>query len=158
MSSDSRPRRTRIAVPRSSTKDGWWSPASEAVHAVTRRRSRNASPPSPCRSTPSTSRTASSASSRRSRSAAFNAFDYPSCFMALSDARLKAQSAFVARRLLAERLVKTSSPPEVRRAVEAVLVADRDRERALDEEVAQLLARNASAIKTSGVDYAEMYR
>ena len=78
--------------------------------------------------------------------------------MALSDARLKAQAAFVARRLLAERLVRTASPADVRRAVETVLVADRDRERALDEEVAKLLAKNAPAIRSSGADYAEMYR
>jgi hypothetical protein len=78
--------------------------------------------------------------------------------MALSDARLKAQSAFVARRLLGERLVRAASAVDVRQAIEAVLVADRDRERALDEEVAKLLAKNAPVIRSSGVDYAEMYR
>jgi hypothetical protein len=78
--------------------------------------------------------------------------------MALSDARLKAQSAFVARRLLAERLVKAASAADVRRAVEAVLVADRDRERALDEEVVKILAKNASVIRSAGADYNEMYR
>jgi hypothetical protein len=78
--------------------------------------------------------------------------------MALSDARLRAQSAFVARRLLAERLVKAASASDVRREIEAVLVADRDRERALDEEVAKLLAKNAAVIRSSGADYNEMYR
>lgn len=78
--------------------------------------------------------------------------------MALSDVRLKAQSAFVARRLLAEGLAKAVSPAVVRHAVEAVLVADRERERALDEEVKALLLKNAPAIRSSGVDYAEMVR
>jgi hypothetical protein len=78
--------------------------------------------------------------------------------MALSDARLKAQSAFVARRLLSERIVKAASAADVRRAVEAVLVADRDRERALDEEVVKILAKNASVIRAAGADYNEMYR
>jgi hypothetical protein len=52
--------------------------------------------------------------------------------MALSDSRIRAQAAFVARRLLAEGLVKTASPAELRRGLEAVLAFDRDRERALE--------------------------
>jgi hypothetical protein len=78
--------------------------------------------------------------------------------MALSDSRIRAQAAFVARRLLAEGFVKTASPADLRRALEAVLVLDRDRERALDDEVKALLAKNAAAIRGQGVDYAEMFR
>ena len=78
--------------------------------------------------------------------------------MAFSDSRIRAQAAFVARRLLAEGLVKTASPAELRRALEAALALDRDRERALDDEVKALLAKNASAIRGQGVDYAEMFR
>ena len=78
--------------------------------------------------------------------------------MALSDSRIRAQAAFVARRLLAEGLVKTASPAELRRALEAALAFDRDRERALDDEVKALLAKNASAIRGQDVDYAEMFR
>lgn len=78
--------------------------------------------------------------------------------MALSDSRLQAQAAFVARRLLADGAVKSAAPADVRRAVEAVLVFDRDRERALDEEVARLLQQNAAAIRGAGADHAEMYR
>ena len=78
--------------------------------------------------------------------------------MALSDSRIRAQAAFVARRLLAEGLVKTASPAELRRALEAVLAFDRDRERALDDEVKALLAKNAAAIRGQDVDFAEMFR
>lgn len=83
---------------------------------------------------------------------------YDPSAMALSDNRLRAQSAFVARRLLAEGLVKTSSPQELRRAVEAVLSADRERERSLDREVEALLRQNAGAIRATGADVAEMFR
>jgi len=78
--------------------------------------------------------------------------------MALSDARLAAQAAFVARRLVAEGLVKTASAAELRRALETALVEDRDRERALDDEVKRILAANAATIKGADVDYAEMFR
>jgi len=78
--------------------------------------------------------------------------------MALSDSRIRAQAAFVARRLLAEGLVKTASPADLRRALEAVLAFDRDRERALDDEVKALLAKNAAAIRGQDVDFAEMFR
>ncbi len=78
--------------------------------------------------------------------------------MATSDARQAAQSAFVARRLLDEQLLRARSPAEVRRAVEAELAFDRERERALDAEVEQLLRANAGAIRASGADYAEMFR
>jgi hypothetical protein len=78
--------------------------------------------------------------------------------MALSDVRLSAQAAFVARRLLSEGLVKAASAADVRRALEAGLAEDRDRERALDEEVKRLLEKNAAAIRGADVDYAEMFR
>lgn len=78
--------------------------------------------------------------------------------MALSDARIAAQAAFVARRLLGEGLLRTAAPAEVRRLVEAVLVFDRQRERDLDDEVKALLAKNAAAIRGSGADHAEMFR
>jgi hypothetical protein len=78
--------------------------------------------------------------------------------MALSDARLSAQAAFVARRLLAEGLVKAASPAHVRHALEAALLEDRDRDRALDEEVKRLLEKNAATIRGANVDYAEMFR
>ncbi len=78
--------------------------------------------------------------------------------MALSDVRLAAEAAFVARRLVADGLVKTSSAAELRRALEAALVEDRDRERALDEEVKKILAQNAATIRGANVDYAEMFR
>ena len=77
---------------------------------------------------------------------------------ALSDARLAAQAAYVARRLLADGLVKTAAPAEFRRALETALVEDRDRERALDDEVKKILAANAATIKGADVDYAEMFR
>jgi len=78
--------------------------------------------------------------------------------MALSDSRIRAQAAFVARRLLAEGLVKTAAPAELRRALELVLAFDRDRERQLDDEVKSLLTNNASVIRGQNVDYAEMFR
>lgn len=78
--------------------------------------------------------------------------------MALSDARLSAQAAFVARRLLGEGFVKSAAPADVRHALEAALFEDRDRERALDEEVKKLLEKNAAAIRGADVDYAEMFR
>ena len=60
--------------------------------------------------------------------------------MALSDARLAAQAAFVARRLLSDGLVKAAAAADLRRALETALVEDRDRERALDDEVKKILA------------------
>ena len=78
--------------------------------------------------------------------------------MALSDARIAAQAAYVARRLLADGLVKAAAPAELRRALETSLLEDRDRERALDEEVKKVLAANAAVIKGANVDYAEMFR
>jgi hypothetical protein len=78
--------------------------------------------------------------------------------MALSDARLRAQAAFVARRLLAEGLVKTVAAGDLRRSLETVLVFDRERERQLDVEVKALLQKNAPAIRGQNVDYAEMFR
>ncbi|HEX5855798.1 MAG TPA: DUF507 family protein [Thermoanaerobaculia bacterium] len=78
--------------------------------------------------------------------------------MALSDARLAAQAAFVARRLLAEGLVKSTFTAAVRHALEAALAEDRARERALDEEVKKLLEKNAATIRGANVDYAEMFR
>lgn len=78
--------------------------------------------------------------------------------MPLAETRLAAQAAFVARRLLADGCVRAAAPAELRRAVEAVLQFDRDRERALDEEVQRLLLKNASTIRSAGVDHAEMFR
>ena len=78
--------------------------------------------------------------------------------MALSDTRIRAQAAFVARRLLAEGLVRAPAPAELRRALEAVLAFDRDRERALDDEVKAVLQKNAAALRSQNVDYAEMFR
>ncbi len=78
--------------------------------------------------------------------------------MALSDTRMRAQAAFVARRLLAEGLVRTAAPAELRRALEAVLVFDRERERQLDDEVKAVLQKNAAALRVQNVDYAEMFR
>ncbi len=78
--------------------------------------------------------------------------------MSLSDSRLRAEAAFVARRLLSEGLVKAPAPAELRRAVESVLLFDRERERQLDEEVKTLLKENAPAIRGQNVDYAEMFR
>ena len=78
--------------------------------------------------------------------------------MALSDARLSAQAAFVARRLLSEGLVVAASAAALRRALEAALAEDRDRERALDEEVKKILEKNAATIRGANVDYAEMFR
>lgn len=78
--------------------------------------------------------------------------------MALSDTRLKASSAFVARRLLSEGLVRGAPAGALRRVVEAVLLADRERERELDREVDALLRKNAPAIRSTGADQAEMFR
>ena len=78
--------------------------------------------------------------------------------MALSDTRIRAQAAFVTRKLLSDGLVKTAAPAELRRALEAALVFDRDRERQLDDEVNAILQKNASAIRGQNVDYAEMFR
>jgi hypothetical protein len=78
--------------------------------------------------------------------------------MALSDSRIRAQAAFVARRLLAEGLARTAAPADVRRALEAVLVFDRERERQLDDEVKAVLQKNAAALRSQNVDYAEMFR
>lgn len=78
--------------------------------------------------------------------------------MPLSETRQAAQAAFVARRLIADGCLRASAPAEVRRAVEAVLQFDRDRERQLDEEVQKLLAQNAATIRSANVDHAEMFR
>jgi len=78
--------------------------------------------------------------------------------MALSDTRLAAQAAFLARRLVAEGAVRSASVSDLRRALEAVLAFDRDRERALDQDVTRLLQKNAQAIRASGADHAEMFR
>jgi hypothetical protein len=78
--------------------------------------------------------------------------------MALSDTRLAAQSAFVARRLVADGVVRTASVADLRRALEAALAFDRDRERELDVEVTKLLQKNAQAIKAAGADHGEMFR
>lgn len=78
--------------------------------------------------------------------------------MALSETRIRAQAAFLARRLLTEKLVATAAPGELRRALEAVLVFDRDRERQLDDEVKAILQKNAPALRAQNVDYAEMVR
>ncbi len=78
--------------------------------------------------------------------------------MALSETRIRAQAAFVARKLLADGLVKTAAPAELRRALETVLVFDRDRERQLDDEVKTILQKNAPAIRGQNVDCAEMFR
>jgi len=59
--------------------------------------------------------------------------------------------------LVAEGLVKGASTADVRHALEAALTEDRDRERALDEEVKRLLEKNAAAIRGADVDYAEMF-
>lgn len=64
----------------------------------------------------------------------------------------------MARRLVNEGLLRGLSAADARRAVEAVLVADRERERALDREVDALLRKNAGAIREAGADYAEMFR
>src|SRR5512140_306610 len=154
---DSRSRRRRTAVPRSSAKAGARRPASVAVQETRRRRSRKASPPSPRCSNPETNRTASSASWRKVSTTSLNGWDCRCArrargprvrswvilpqLMALSDVRLSAQAAFVARRLLSEGLVKAASAAELRHALEAALAEDRDRERALDEEVKRLLEK-----------------
>jgi hypothetical protein len=78
--------------------------------------------------------------------------------MALSDTRIRAQAAFVARRLLVEGLARGAAPADLRRAIETVLVFDRDRERQLDEEVKAVLQKNAAALRSQNVDYAEMFR
>ena len=78
--------------------------------------------------------------------------------MAAPDARLAACAAFVARRLLDGGLVKTKSPADVRRVVEAALVFDRDRERQLEAEVEKLLRAHGAALLGADVDYAEMFR
>ena len=78
--------------------------------------------------------------------------------MALSDVKIAAAAAFLSRRLRDEGLVTSTSPAEIRRALETVLVFDRDRERALDEEVKRLLEKNAAAIRSTGADFAEMFR
>ena len=54
--------------------------------------------------------------------------------------------------------MKAASPADVRHALESALLEDRDRERALDEEVKRLLEKNAAAIRGADVDYAEMFR
>ena len=64
----------------------------------------------------------------------------------------------MARRLLAEGLARTAAPADLRRALEAVLVFDRDRERQLDDEVKAILQKNAAALRGQDVDYAEMFR
>jgi hypothetical protein len=83
---------------------------------------------------------------------------YPSPSMSLSETRLLAQAAFIARRLVAENVLKAQAVADLRRTVEAALIADRDRERALDREVEALLRANSQSIKAAGADYAEMFR
>ncbi len=83
---------------------------------------------------------------------------YPSPSMSLSENRLLAQAAFIARRLVADKVAKAPSVADLRRTVEVALVADRDRERALDREVEALLRANSQSIKAAGADYAEMFR
>jgi hypothetical protein len=78
--------------------------------------------------------------------------------MSLSETRLNAQAAYVARRLLADEVLKAPSAGDLRRAVEAALAADRDRERALDREVEALLKANSQTIRAAGADYADMFR
>ncbi len=78
--------------------------------------------------------------------------------MAAPDARLAACAAFVARRLLDSGLVKAGSGAPVRKAVETVLLFDRDRERDLEAEVEKLLRAHGAATLGAGVDYAEMFR
>jgi hypothetical protein len=78
--------------------------------------------------------------------------------MSLSETRLSAQAAFIARRLLADNVVKAPGVADLRRAIEAALVADRDRERALDRAVEALLRANSQVIKAAGADYVEMFR
>jgi hypothetical protein len=78
--------------------------------------------------------------------------------MAAPDARLAACAAFVARRLLDAGLVRTKSPADVRRVVEAALVFDRDRERQLEADVDKLLRANSAALGGADFDYAEVFR
>ena len=78
--------------------------------------------------------------------------------MAAPDARLAACAAFVTRRLLDSGLVRAKSPADARRAVEAALVFDRDRERQLEAEVDALIRANSASLRGAGVDYAEMFR
>ncbi|MHB8798047.1 MAG: DUF507 family protein [Thermoanaerobaculia bacterium] len=78
--------------------------------------------------------------------------------MAAPDARLAACAAFVARRLLDSGLVKAVPGAPVRKAVETVLLFDRDRERDLETEVEKLLRAHGAATLGAGVDYAEMFR
>lgn len=83
---------------------------------------------------------------------------YSSETVSLSDARLRAQAAFVARRLLSEGMLKGAAVADVRLVVEAALEADRERGRALDREVEAFLRANAEVIRGANVDYAEMFR
>ena len=62
------------------------------------------------------------------------------------------------RRLADSGLVRSKSPAEVRRVVEAALAFDRDRERQLEAEVEKLLRAHGAAHLGAGVDYAEMFR
>lgn len=78
--------------------------------------------------------------------------------MAAPDARLAACAAFVTRRLIEAGLVRTKSPADVRRAVEAALVFDRDRERQLEAEVERLIRANSASLRGADVDYAGMFR
>lgn len=78
--------------------------------------------------------------------------------MALSETRLTAQAAFLARRLLSDGALRASSVAELRRALEAVLLFDRNRERELDEETTRFMLKNAQAIRAAGADHAEMFR
>ena len=55
-------------------------------------------------------------------------------------------------------MVKAQAVADLRRTVEAGLVADRDRERALDREVEALLRANRQSIQAAGADYSEMFR
>ncbi len=78
--------------------------------------------------------------------------------MARTDLRLAAQAAYVARRLHGEAWIESPSPGETRRIIEGVLIADRERERALDQEVDAILRQNAQTIRSSGADHAELFR
>lgn len=78
--------------------------------------------------------------------------------MARLEKRFAAEAAFVVRYLTSEGLVDAPARSEARRVVEASLLEDRERERELDREVEAILRSNAQAIRTSGADYAEMFR
>jgi hypothetical protein len=78
--------------------------------------------------------------------------------MARLEKRFAAEAAYLVRNLISEGLLEALARAEARRSVEASLGEDRERERELDREVDALLRLNAQAIRTSGADYAEMFR